>query len=789
MRKTQSLVWTAFFATVGSVSMAGCGDSKGGSFDDDPIETESINASLHRAKGCGDLLSDLKADLKFKVEQSINQQIRSLRRCLALYGEGGCAYGAYREGSMDSGGAGAPTNAGSGGDSKGGESATSYSQTNTQVKGVDEADFVKNDGNNIYVLHGRAFKVLKAWPAAELKEASTIDIEGQPSEMFVADGKVVIYSYVNGKAIFEAAGVKPKNNWRDYFYMGGGGVATDVGAGPSRGAPPAGDQGSGSFAPLTKITVLKLDGTTPQVAREVYFEGNYLDARRVGPHVRTVLQGFAYGPRIKYSYYELYPTPKPGENPYPKTVSETIAALGRLRAENVATIDASTLTDYLPYTFVKNGSAVSAQTVACEDFYVPTVGSTQSGIVDVASLDLDNPNATPKETVILGQADTVYGGLDTIYLASHGWSAPSFPWGGGGSITKSDGPALPVRSVGGARTHLHKFEFKTDPKFPNYQASGTVKGFVKNQFSLDDKDGYLRIATTESHQYFDARGRAFWPTFALDANGELTPDSQARVWPRSTNQVAVLAQNGASLNVVGKADDLAPNESIFSVRFAGSRGYVVTFRRVDPLFVFDLASPTNPKLLGALKIPGFSEYMHPIDENHILTIGRDADQTGRTRALQLQVFDVSDGAHPVQKHVFTYNGSEYGSTDAEYDHKAFTYFAEKKLLAFPYYAYGQASGVKSTLELFKIDVGAGISKVGSIDQSALVAGNPQGYCSGYYRPSVRRGIFMANQETEYVYSVSYGGVVVKNAKDLSATVSSLALSAPWSNPGYGKPCY
>ena len=193
-------------------------------------------------------------------------------------------------------------------------------------------------------------------------------------------------------------------------------------------------------------------------------------------------------------------------------------------------------------------------------------------------------------------------------------------------------------------------------------------------------------------------------------------------------------------------------------------------------------------VLAALKIPGFSEYMHPIDDNHLLTIGRDASATGQTRGLQLQIFDVTDGANPVLQHKFTFAGDEYGSSEAEHDHKAFTFFADKNLLAFPYLANTYLNGeytTKSTLELFRVDLASGFSKLGAIDHSSLVQNSPTGYCGGYFRPSVRRGVFMES----FVYAISYGGVVVKDANDLTQPVDQLALPAPQTNEGYGPACY
>jgi uncharacterized secreted protein with C-terminal beta-propeller domain len=848
MHTKTAFVLVAAFA---SASTMGCGSGGGGSpGTNNP--TGAVRASLHRAQACGDLLADLRADAAYKLNKGIDLQIQNIKWCQQKYGDAQCAGGGYYNGgvghavavddaappqaSPESPTSGANSSFGDGKSS--GDSATSYSQTNTQVAGVDEADIVKNDGKNLYVLHGNSFKIINAWPATELKEVSSTDIEGTPSEMFVDNGKAVIYSQVNGAAIFAAAGVTPKTQYQDYGYgVAYSGVATPAIAPAPAPDAPSGTTSGGVYVPLTKITVLSLDGAAPTVTREVYFEGSYLDARRVDAHVRTVLQGYQYGPQLKYSIYELYPQPatngvatKDGtgstttqvEPQYPKTGTETIAALEQLRAANLQILNASQLPDWLPYTFVKNGAAVSAQTVACEDFYVPTAGSTESGLTEVASIDLSDPAAAPKETAILGRVDTVYGNADTLYLAANAWIEPPFVWYDGavavsnggtvatppssGSTTSTSGttgsgttvvdptPPKPAQiaaktaaSLGdslaapyhwsSSLTHVHKFEFKTQPTFPNYVASGTVVGSVNNQFSLDEKDGNLRIATTEGRQYYETDGKYVSADSTAPTNGAPPP-----VNPATLNHVFVLSQNGAWLDQLGDVGDLAPNERIQSVRFVDGRGYVVTFRQVDPLFVVDLSAPATPRILGALKIPGFSEYMHPLDANHLLTIGRDASTTGRANGLQLQIFDVTNGTNPQLVHQFTYTGTEYGGSDAEYDHKAFTYFADRNLLAFPYYSYGTT--VHSSLELFKVDLGAGFTKLGAIDNTALIEKNPSGYCGGYYGPSVRRGVFLEN----FVYSVSYGGVVAKDSNDLTQAGTQLALPAPEVNAGYGPVC-
>lgn len=848
-------------AAITSAAAVGCASGTGSQQNPAGDQTK---ASLHRAKGCDDLLGDLKADAKWKIDHAINYQIKGIKACLAHYPDSQCAgYGGYiggvgvarggvfssadaatTSGSSSSGGTAAPQAGGAANaESSASKSASSYSQTNTQVKGVDEADIVKNDGSNIYVLHGRAFKVIHAFPATEMKESGSIDIDGTPTEMFVADGKVVVYSQVNGADILKAAGINPRSQYTDFGF---GYVTSGVAVAEKGGdvaTPPSGGTTTTPqvYVPLTKVTVLALNGGTPVVTRESWFEGSYLDSRRVGSSVRTVFQGNAYGPALKYGIYEILPQPaqstpgydpstgapppdaQPYVDPSPKTGTETIAWLEKLRAINHGSIDASVIGDWLPYTFVRQGGAVTASTTACQDFYVPTTGSTETGLTEVSTLDLADPNSAPRETAILGRADTVYGNADSLYLAAHAYVEPPFVWydpwtGSGGTAVsppstgggstgsasggttettpapapdpkpagigtqtlhpKADPVSPPVMTWAAGMTHLHKFEFKSDPKFGNYQASGTVRGNVKDQFSLDEKDGNLRIATTEQRNYYTTDYVYAQPDSAPVAKGAPAP---AR--PQSVSHVFVLGQQGAWLGVQGDVGDLAPNEQIYSVRFVDNRGYVVTFRQVDPLFVLDLSTPQKPAVVGELTIPGFSEYMHPLDAGHLLTIGRDEN-----RQLALQIFDVTNAASPQRTFITAYTGGDYASSDAEYDHKAFTYFADKQLLALPFYSYGysakDAYGVHSSLEVFKIDVNAGIQHLGDIDGSALVSKYPtNGYCGGYFAPSVRRGVFLDNT----VYAISYGGIAAKDVNNLGAAPITFPLPYPEANDYYGAP--
>ena len=232
------------------------------------------------------------------------------------------------------------------------------------------------------------------------------------------------------------------------------------------------------------------------------------------------------------------------------------------------------------------------------------------------------------------------------------------------------------------------------------------------------------------------------------------------------------------LALLGTTPAMAEGERIFSARFIGDLGYVVTFRQVDPLFAIDLGDPAAPKVLGELKIPGFSDYMHPLGDDHLLTIGRDIDEeTLVDRGTALQIFDVSDPTDPKQKFKALVG---QGFSEANHNHKAFNFYREHGILAFPFVSYEGA--LSSTLELWNVSIDAGLSRRGSVDHSALVLEDCGGsippidgplvadafhqHCG--YLPQVLRGVFI----DDYVYSISHGGVLVHDVGDLATPVAT-----------------
>ena len=309
-------------------------------------------------------------------------------------------------------------------------------------------------------------------------------------------------------------------------------------------------------------------------------------------------------------------------------------------------------------------------------------GDDWQNVSTIVTFDVGSDQVGPSASTAFSHAGTgeIYVSADAIYLLDQTWSDRS-------------------------QTDIHKLSLDVDGGV-SWTASGTVSGHVLNQFSVDEHDGYLRVATTSN-------------------------------WWGGDNNLYVLAQDGEQLEVVGSVEGLAPGERIYSARFDGERGFVVTYRKVDPLFVFDLSDPTNPEVLGALKVSGYSNYLQLIDENHLLGIGREANGGGLFQEMQVSLFDISDFDNPTLLHRYAFEGGRNQWSPIMADawslgtHHAVGYFASKQTLVMPVYDgdgswwswahEGQTSQV--SMRVLDIDIEDGITALGRVDFDK--AFNPQ----------------------------------------------------------------
>lgn len=289
----------------------------------------------------------------------------------------------------------------------------------------------------------------------------------------------------------------------------------------------------------------------------------------------------------------------------------------------------------------------------------------------ITGIDVTKPDNHISTASVLGSVGTVYCSEDNIYIASSGYGqvidevATENKNAENSSAVNKDSSSEKIEKITTNCTDIYRFSIKDATVI--YTASGRVSGRLINQFAMDEYDGSLRVATTVNENIY-------------------TKDDQYYKFEKYNN-VYILDSN---LIVTGSITKMAPDEEIYSVRFDGDIGYVVTFRQVDPLFAIDLKDKTNPKILSALKIPGFSSYMHPYGDGLLLGIGMDANETGSTRGIKLSMFDVSDKTDVTEKSIYKL-GYEYRYSEALNNHKAILVDAKKNIIGFPVNSYGYSS--------------------------------------------------------------------------------------------------
>jgi len=489
------------------------------------------------------------------------------------------------------------------------DSASDYSETNIQVQGVDEADIVKNDGKYIYVVSGNRVVIVDAYPAENMEILSEIDVSGV-NQIFINDNKLIVFA-----------------NNNVYIY--------DVS-----------------------------DKENPELESEIESDGNYVDSRMIGDYVYVISNKYVNR-----------------DNPYPP-----IYKINGLE-EKVSATEVS----YWPY---PDTSYVFTSILAINvedgefDSNVYLTGASRNIYVSQNNIYLTYQKTVNREEYAEDIADQVYFPLlsseyddkiqNVLDSNDNSWQKLNKMQ----EIVDEYAKALPadefeefseelLERLEEFEVYIQKKQEKTIIHKINinegeieYLGVGEVPGNVLNQFSMDEYDGYFRIATTT--------GR--WGYTSL-------------------NHIYILDED---LEIVGSVEDLAEGERIFSARFLGKRAYLVTFEAIDPLFVIDLSDPENPEVLGYLKIPGYSDYLHPYDENHVIGIGKDVDASidadkihsdyavyyTAILGVKVSLFDVSDVSNPIEKDKIII-GDRGTESPLLNDHKALLFDKEKELLVLP----------------------------------------------------------------------------------------------------------
>jgi uncharacterized secreted protein with C-terminal beta-propeller domain len=361
------------------------------------------------------------------------------------------------------------------------------------------------------------------------------------------------------------------------------------------------------YGELTEVYIYDIsDRSNPDLERQIAFEGYYSTSRKVDDMLYVITN--------KSAYY----------------------GVDWLEADD---------DELVPLYADSADDEVKVASMCSDVYYMPSVESTSYMVV--GSVSLDSPKSDVEVEVVVGWGGNVYASRDNLYIAEQYYSPVLWDnWGGGWSDEE---------------TIVHKFSLGLGNL--SYLGSSVVDGRTLNQFSMDEHDGYFRVATTKGRSWDD----------------------------NSENNLYVM---DSDLNVVGKVEGLAKGEEIYSARFIGDRAYMVTFKTIDPLFVIDVSDPTNPYVLGELKIPGVSDYLHPYDEDHLIGFGLDTETLSEGeqaemgegfawyQGVKVAMFDVSDVRNPKELHKVVI-GDRGTYSELSWNHKALLFDKAKGLMAFP----------------------------------------------------------------------------------------------------------
>ncbi len=451
-------------------------------------------------------------------------------------------------------------------------------------------------------------------------------------------------------------------------------------------------------AARTKVTILDSTSGAPAVVDEVILEGQYVTSRLVGTSLRLTVRRAIQWPDVAWQPSDV----EWGTREYEQRLDE-------LELDALDAVKARALGDWLPSLDAGRCGAYSLGDM--DDAHT----ATEVVRIDVGA-GVDEVRKPVVDAAVLSQSDIIYQSPSSLYLA--------------GQVTDE----CVGDPLAGTHSYIHAFDIREQDRAA-YLASGLVAGAIPSDYAVDEsEDGYLRVATT------DVSWREDDATRGID------------------NRVRVLGIDDGALVQVGVTESLEPGETMRSVRFIGDRGFVVTFRQVDPLIALDLAEPSYPQVLGELTVPGFSTYLHPVGDGRLFGLGPDFDDTGRERnGVALTLYDVSGPApEPVDRLLI---GSRSAYTPALSEHRAFTFYQPEgsphPLLGVPFTDWDiDADGrwhPSSFLSVVSIE-DDGLVERGRVDVTGLVDRADQ--FAWWSRPAVRRGLFVEDR----VYAVSDYGV-------------------------------
>jgi uncharacterized secreted protein with C-terminal beta-propeller domain len=527
-----------------------------------------------------------------------------------------------------------------------------FSGTNVQEDGVDEPDLVKTDGRTLFVVSGGRVTAVDV-RGRRPRVVGTLRLEkGSAHELLLHRNRLLVLSQ----------------------------------AAPT---PIPIDNAAGIRAPWpypAKTTIAEVDVADPsqmRLVRTLELDGGYLTARLVGRAARIVLSSALAR-----------------ELPFVQSDGVGPGAIARATERNRDVVRSSGARRWLPGYVLRNaGGKVAAEgrVVQCRNVRQPP-SFAGFGLLTVLTVDVERGLDPVDSDAVVSDGRVVYASRSSLYIATDRWDNRL----AGGSPTLAD-----------PSTEIHRFDIAS-PTQTHYRSSGTVPGVLLGQWSLSERNGILRVASTELPVWWGG------------------PRTQ------SETTVTTLDERGGALVPLGRVGGLGKGERVYAVRFIGDTGYVVTFRQVDPLYTLDLSSPARPAVRGELKIRGYSAYLHPVGDDLLLGIGQDATDEGRVLGAQASLFDVSDIRAPKRLGTFALGK---GWSEAEHEHHAFLWWPRSTLAVVPVQAYGDTP--------FSGALGLRVRRAG-LSLAGRVAHGAEGTPAAQIRRSVVVG--------DVLYTVSDAGV-------------------------------
>ena len=546
-----------------------------------------------------------------------------------------------------------------------GAQGSSYSNTNIQVAGVDEADTVKTDGKYLYVIANNTVYVMDA--------GSTNPADAKVLAKISSDG-----TYLSGIYLSQDGSKLAVLGTKYVTY-------TEVNKDSSLIMPPYWNSGS-TFVQVYDLT----KKASPALTRNFTISGSYFNSRMIGNYIYTII------------------------------------------TENVYTDNGKA---NLP---VVISGAEASNVEPSRIFYTDSADSSYS-YTTVIGLNLMDNSVPSKTTIMMGGASDMFVSANSIYVTYQAWNTES------------------------QNTNIYRISVNQGNL--KIEAKGSVPGSTINKYAMDEYNGYFRIATTTWMQ-----------------DNATTLDGAIFKVTRQLNSIYVLKPD---LTISGKLERFKMDESIYSVRFIGNKCYIVTFKQIDPFFVIDMSNPAAPKVAGELKIPGYSSYLHPYDENHIIGIGME------NNTVKLSLFDVTNVNAPKETAKYIVQ-SQWSDSPIAYDSHAFLFDVQRQLLVIPVSINNNLFGIKPVIGsaekdsvasaiapsywqgvyVFNLNTANGFTLRGNITQ---IDNSDQTKAGDYYWMDsnfvINRALYIGN----ILYTVSNGAVQL-NSLDNLALLGKISLN-------------